>query len=76
MKLNGQFIKDQADGSVEFEDKEGNVFQTEADASAAENITAQKKSKNIGISSRRNLNDGAEDDETVQPGTFCNGRLY
>lgn len=26
VKLHGQFIKDQADGSVEYEDKEGNVF--------------------------------------------------
>ena len=31
-KLTGQFTKDQADGSVEFEDKEGNVFITEADS--------------------------------------------
>ena len=30
-KLSGQFIKDYADGSVEFEDREGNVFQTDAD---------------------------------------------
>ena len=25
-KLQGQFIKDQTDGSVEFEDKDGNIF--------------------------------------------------
>ena len=57
VKLNGQFIKDQADGSVEYEDKEGNVFQSEADASSAENLTAQKKRKNSARqSSRRNLN--------------------
>ena len=30
-KLSGQFIKDYADGSVEYEDREGNVFQTDAD---------------------------------------------
>ena len=29
-KLNGMFIEDKADGQVEFEDKDGNVFQTEA----------------------------------------------
>ena len=37
-KIIGQFIKDKADGSVEFEDKEGNVFQTEADVAAADNV--------------------------------------
>jgi hypothetical protein len=28
-KINGMFIEDKADGYVEFEDKEGNMFQTE-----------------------------------------------
>ena len=42
-KLSGQFIKDQADGTVEYEDREGNVFQTEADAASADNINIKKK---------------------------------
>jgi hypothetical protein len=53
-KLTGLFIKDQADGTVEFEDKEGNTFQTEADTNSAVNLTTKRK--NLGpMSSRRNL---------------------
>lgn len=55
-KFVGQFIKDQADGNMEYEDKEGNVFQTEADVTAAQNITQKKLQKKTGhTSSRRTL---------------------
>ena len=62
VKLSGQFINDKCDGSVEFEDKEGNVFQTEADASSAENIAKMKKNT-IPMSSRRNLQQQMEEGE-------------
>ena len=76
-KLSGMFIKDQADGSMEYEDKEGNVFQTETDAAAAGNSHALSKAKRP-TSGRRNLKQQAEDDpaDNVQPGAFYNGRLY
>ena len=53
-KLSVQFIKDQADGTMEFEDKEGNVFQTEADVTSADNLHQQKISKRPN-SARRTL---------------------
>jgi len=40
---------------MEYEDVEGNVFQTEADATSAENIQHQKKKGNGPLSSRRTI---------------------
>ena len=52
-KLTGQFTKDQADGYVEYEDKEGNVFITEADSQSAGDGSAMPQKKPI--SARRTL---------------------
>ena len=78
-KLSGQFIKDQADGTVEYEDKEGNIFQTQADPASAENVGLKKKKKGEApLSTRRTQaqQENEEADDTLQPGTFFNGRLY
>lgn len=77
-KLSGQFINDKADGTVEYEDKEGNIFQTEADVQSADNLHKNKKASKPGMSSRRNLQQQMESeiDESLQPGAFSNARLY
>lgn len=59
-KLNGMFIEDKADGFVEFEDKDGNMFQTENDEAKA--VKKVKK--------------GASDVGANNPGSFINGKLY
>ena len=75
-KIIGQFIKDKADGTVEFEDKEGNVFQTEADVTAADNVKKSNRA-NRPLSARKNINQQIKDDpeKDTQPGSFQNGRL-
>ena len=69
-KLTGQFIKDLADGSVEYEDKEGNIFQAVTDLKSAENMAVMQK----GLG--KNGNKAGETNKERQPGTFSNGRLY
>ncbi len=59
-KLNGMFIEDKADGFVEFEDKDGNLFQTEN-----EEAKAVKKAKK-----------GSSDPAAPIPGSSINGKLY
>jgi hypothetical protein len=54
------FIEDKADGFVEFEDKDGNLFQTEN-----EEAKAVKKAKK-----------GSSDPAAPIPGSFINGKLY
>lgn len=44
-KLNGMFIEDKADGYVEFEDKMGNMFQSENEEAKA-NIKSAPQTKN------------------------------
>lgn len=76
-RLSGQFINDKADGTVEYEDKEGNIFQTEADVQSADNLHNMNKSK-PSLGSRRNLQQQMDSDVDVslQPGAFSNARLY
>ena len=69
-KLTGQFIKDLADGSVEYEDKEGNIFVAVTDLKSAENMAVMQK----GLG--KNANKAGETNKESQPGTFSNGRLY
>lgn len=67
-KMSGMFAEDKADGYVEFEDRVGNLFQSEnEDASKA---TAGTKSKKISLS----IND--QQQGSFIPGQFMNGRLY
>ena len=59
------FIEDKADGQVEFEDKDGNIFQSEA--SSQQVIDDNKK---------RNSREQLHSNDSVQAGAFLNGRLY
>jgi len=64
-KMSGTFADDQADGNVELEDSNGNLFQSENDAKAT-----TQKTKKVRIA----IKDSAEDQ--LIPGIFMNGRLY
>lgn len=67
-KLSGMFAEDKADGYVEFEDKNGNLFQSENEE--ASKATAGSKAKKISLSMKE-----TKPGQFI-PGTFMNGRLY
>lgn len=79
--MNGHFFEDKADGNVEFEDKSGNIFTTEATdtkiqskiSAASKSITSKKKS-NAESSMASNTERGGNSE--FLPGMFVNGKLY
>ena len=77
-KLTGQFIDDKAEGSVEFEDKGGHIFQTENDDSKGAKVTNVSKSvKSKKISSGDGSMNSQTDRTNQHPaGIFQNGKLY
>lgn len=62
-KLTGLFIMDQADGNAEFEDVEGNQFQTETDPQATQNASSRRQKDPMPTrKSRENLEKPTEED--------------
>lgn len=72
-KLSGMFIDDRADGYVEYEDRFGNILQTESEEAKAQTETKLAKRKLNNIDEIMQFN---RDKQEFVPGSFTNGKLY